>query len=117
MEGEKGLVWHLDFVGGPGVTTRVLGCVSGVHNIHNCVAQFPCFQIVKSKRSYSEKGFEKLMILFRNWEIKPAIMKEGGTFKSLLFCGSNKLLLIKAHQSGTPWAISLVRRDVRVTEG
>lgn len=50
MEGEKALAWHLDFVGGLGVTTRVLGCVSRMDNIRNCVAQFPCFQIVKSKR-------------------------------------------------------------------
>ena len=37
----------------------------------------------------------------RDREITPAIRKEGGTFKSLLFCGSNELLVVKAHQSGS----------------
>lgn len=46
------------------------------------------------------------MGLFRNQEIKPGIVKGGGTFKSLLFCGSNKLLAIKTHQSGSRYGIS-----------
>lgn len=46
------------------------------------------------------------MSQFRNREVKLAIMKERGTFKSLLLCGSNKLLVAKAHQSGSSWGIS-----------
>lgn len=39
--------------------------------------------------------------------MKPALAQEGGTLKCL-FYGSQKLLVLKAHQSGSSYGISTV---------
>ena len=106
MEGKKGLVGHLDFGGGPEVATPALASASQEDAGKDHVPRFPCLHTSKPRGGCSDKGSEMRRSLFGNGDKKPALRKEGGTFKSLLFCGFNKLLVVKAHQSGSRRGIS-----------